>query len=403
VPVLGACAVVFLAGRWALRSFVGMAVFDSRPQVFVVGNEAADVDSLVSAYTMAQLLDGPKLQAIALAQIPREEFHLRGDAVALFREAGSKVMSDGSPSAMMFWDEVPWDQVDQLDQRSLVLVDHNKMTEQVALHFDAQRVTRVLDHHAGGIAYPDASNLIDESLGSCCSLVVEQYASPDQSKLNQELGVLLAGAILLDCRNFDKDAKKGTPRDVDALNHLKSKVQVPEAKPWYKQLMEARKDVSHLTIRDLMLLDTKVVTLRELRVAVASMFCTLSELRERSPSAEEVQVVAQKLAKDRGWDAVVLLFSKDKSMGKRRALAFVPMSVPGASELCRDIVQQMRGTPSNLPRDLAENPLFQTQGLVETGFQVEDFKDMQPLDVYTLKGDVSRKTVLPFAHMVAKS
>ena len=28
----------------------------------------------------------------------------------------------------------------------------------------------------GGIAYPDASNVIDESLGSCCSLVVEEFA-----------------------------------------------------------------------------------------------------------------------------------------------------------------------------------------------------------------------------------
>ena len=30
---------------------------------------------------------------------------------------------------------------------------------------------------SGGIAYPDASNVIDESLGSCCSLVVERFAA----------------------------------------------------------------------------------------------------------------------------------------------------------------------------------------------------------------------------------
>ena len=66
-------------------------------------------------------------------------------------------MADGSPVAMMFWDEVPWDVVGQLDARSLALVDHNKMTEQVAAHFDSTRVTHVLDHHAGG----------DDDLGSC--------------------------------------------------------------------------------------------------------------------------------------------------------------------------------------------------------------------------------------------
>ena len=43
---------------------------------------------------MAQLLESPDVQGIALAQIPREEFRLRGDALALFKEAGSKVLAE---------------------------------------------------------------------------------------------------------------------------------------------------------------------------------------------------------------------------------------------------------------------------------------------------------------------
>jgi hypothetical protein len=62
----------------------------------------------------------------------------------------------------------------------------------------------------------------------------------------------------------------------------------------------------------------------------------------------------------------------------------------------------MFGTPGNLPEELRENPLYQTQGLVKDGFQMEELKELQPLNVYSLKGDVSRKTVLPFATMVAK-
>ena len=45
-------------------------------------------------YVMAQLLESPDVQGIALAQIPREEFRLRGDALALFKEAGSKVLAE---------------------------------------------------------------------------------------------------------------------------------------------------------------------------------------------------------------------------------------------------------------------------------------------------------------------
>ena len=354
---------------------------------------------------MAQFLESSEVQAIALAQIPREEFRLRGDAVALFRVAGSKTLEDGSPVGMRFWDEVNWEEVGKFESRELVLVDHNKMTDQVAQHFEG-RVTRVLDHHAGGIAYPKALNIIDESLGSACSLVVEQFVQSDPPKLTKEVGTLLAGAILLDCRNFDADAKKGTSRDQAALKHLES-VDVPpvpskDATRWYKDLMEARKDVSHLTVRDLMLLDTKVVTLRGMRVAVASMFGTITEVSSRAGTSAEVAEVAKALAKDRGYHAMILLFSKDKAMGKRRALAFVPMDSP-SSKLCGDIAKQMFGTPGNLPEDLRENPLYQTQGLTETGFQLEQIKDLAPLDVYSLKGDVSRKTVLPFATMVAKT
>ena len=87
--------------------------------------------------------------------------------LALFRKAGSRVLEepwknlgrvigiphvpasscqavfairkDGSPAALYFWDEVDWDAVDKSESRSLVLTDHNKMTDQVAAHF-ADRV-----------------------------------------------------------------------------------------------------------------------------------------------------------------------------------------------------------------------------------------------------------------------
>ena len=46
-----------------------------------------------------------------------------------------------------------------------------------------------------------------------------------------------------------------------------SKGEVLHVLPRYKELMHARKDVSHLSVRDLMLLDTKVVCLRGLNAA----------------------------------------------------------------------------------------------------------------------------------------
>lgn len=382
---------VGLSILWTLRQAARRC--SPMSEVYVVGNEAADVDSLVSAYVMAEVLRASGAKATALAQIPREEFRLRGDAVALFRRAGSKTLEDGSPVGMAFWDEVKWEELSA--EKSVVLVDHNKMTDQVAKHFE--RVVQVLDHHAGGVAYPEASTTIDEALGSCCSLVVEQAAD-----WSTEHSTLLAGVILLDCRNFDEEAKKGTARDLAALKQLE-RAGMPaalskEATKWYKELMEARKDVSHLTCRDLMLLDTKVVNLRGFNVAVASMFGTLSEVSSKAGGPEGVEKDAKRLSAERNYQAMILLFSKDKLMGKKRAVAFV--ADPEAMQLCEDIAKEMALTPGNLPKELRENPLYQTQGLVDTGFQMERLE--MPLLAYSLKGDVSRKTVLPFAHLVAR-
>ncbi|CAJ1380525.1 unnamed protein product [Effrenium voratum] len=348
---------------------------------------------------MAQLLDGPDVQAIALAQIPREEFRLRG-AAGFSGQFGTEVAGDGSPAALYFWDEVDWDAVDKSESRSLVLTDHNKMTDQVAAHF-ADRVKMVLDHHAGVSSYPEAVTVVDESLGSACTLVVEEYLRRPE-KLSLEIGTLLAGVIRLDCRNFDPKEKKGTSRDSAALEELARLDLVPSVEPnaWYRSLMEARKDVSHLSVRELMLLDTKVVTLRGMKVAVASFFGTLTDVCSKAGKSDEIVAIAQALARNRGYEAVILLFSKDKALAQKRALAFVPSS-DAAADLCATIVSQMRETPGNLPDDLKENPLYQTQGLVEVGFELEPLKEFQPLDVYSIRGETSRKTVLPFAMAVA--
>merc|ERR1719277_2612387 len=196
------------------------ASFDtSRQQVFVVGNEACDVDSLVSAYAVARLLDSTTVEGVALAQITRAEFRLRGDALHLFKVAGSELTADGSPMRLRFWDEVDWDSVRALKERRLVLTDHNVMTPRVASCFTPAQVQWVLDHHADQKQYMDARRDMDESLGSACTLVHEQFATLGGAP-PPELGVLLLGVILLDSRNFDAKEGRGTARDSAAVEQL---------------------------------------------------------------------------------------------------------------------------------------------------------------------------------------
>jgi len=345
---------------------------------------------------MAQLLDSDQVQGVALAQIPREEFRLRGDALALFRRAGSPLAADGSPARLVFWDEVDWEAVQSLQGRSLVLTDHNKMAAKVAQHFDG-RVARVLDHHANTQSYPDAEVIIDEALGSACTLVAEQFFGAGRP-ISADVGLLLAGVIILDTRNFDPKQGKGTPRDRATLDKLLEFVPPAGCDGWYDELMEARTDVSHLSVRELLLLDLKVANASDgSYIAFCSVFGTIADVCGKAGGPASLIGEAEAFADSRGYQAVVALFSKDATGDK--AIAFVPGRAskrgPGVCEAIAEHLSQ--AAPGNFAEAFRENPLFASQGILAEGFGFTRKEDLHPLMAFTLRGVVSRKTLLPYA------
>jgi len=374
--------------------------FDSqKKQVFVVGNEAADVDSLVSAYALARLFDGPDVEGVPVAQIPREEFRLRGDGLALFKAASSEVLPDGSPAGLRFWNEIDWQAVQSLEDRAVVLTDHNKMTEKVTAVFQG-RVQLILDHHANTNAHPEAAGEIVEGLGSACTLVAEQLLNKTP-ELPEEIGLLLAGVILLDTRNFDLQEKKGTPRDVDAFERLRAYMPKGlEQKQWYKDLTDARHDVSHLSVKELLMLDMKAAAVEGFdgEVAFSAMMTTLGESVERAGGAAELRRQMQEFAQQRGYTCVVCNFAKDKSGFK--AVAFAPATEERAP-VAEAVEARLRDAPQNLPESLLRNDLYVSQGILEHGFGLTPKEDLAPLRAFTLRPLISRKTLLPRATMAA--
>jgi len=371
------------------------ASFDTkRRQVFVVGNEAADADSLVSAYTMAMHLDNAEVQAVAVAQIPREEFHWRGDSVALFHEAGSEVKVDGSPARMCFWNEVNWTAVRMLDSRAVVLTDHNKMTPKVADVFRG-RVQLIVDHHVNKKAHREADVVVVEGLGSCCTLVAEQILNGSQV-LTEEMGVLLAGVIVLDTRNFDPKETKGTSRDRVALAGLAPYT----TSAWFRHLWNARLDVSQLSVRDLPSLDMKVDGAEGFagKVAFSSMMGALDSLAAKVGGGQAMLDEMRAFARAGGFAAVMGFFMVDDE--GLRGMALV-CATDAEQPLCDSMERRLAGAPRTLPLALRENKLFVAQGVTEHGFGPEGglvpLLDLAPLRAFRLRGQVSRKTLLPCA------
>ncbi|CAK0793863.1 unnamed protein product [Prorocentrum cordatum] len=269
------------------------------------------------------------------------------------------------------------------------------MADKVAAHFEG-RVEWILDHHASTGAHPEARAEVVEGLGSACTLVAERLLSrPGQ--VPRELGTLLAGVILLDNRNFSPGEAKGTARDREAFDRLAEFVPEVGAGAWYKELMHARKDISHLGVRDLLKLDMKIADAGEgARVAWCAVFDAVDSVCAKAGGAAALEAEMRAFAAERGCDAAVALFAKDATGFK--TLAMVPREPGGRGEaICQRMAERLLGAPDGLPQALRENDLFAKQGILEHGFGLATRERSLPLRAFSLRAVTSRKTVLPCA------
>ena len=98
--------------------------FSNTKQVTVVmGNEAADLDSMASAVTYAWYLNLSDSSGnyFPLINIPRADFKLRTEAVYLFKEAGVDI------DQLLFIEDVDLEKLKAGSNLKLILVDHNKL------------------------------------------------------------------------------------------------------------------------------------------------------------------------------------------------------------------------------------------------------------------------------------
>jgi|AntAceMinimDraft_1070359.scaffolds.fasta_scaffold33364_2 inorganic pyrophosphatase/exopolyphosphatase len=243
------------------------------PQIILVmGNEAADLDSVACAVSFALTLyrkhakesgseggDGgaPRMMVVPLIGVPRDDFALRTDAAWLFADVGVDV------AALTFTDDLdPLALAAAGRLAELVLVDHNNPV--ASLRSLLPKVTRVIDHHQDESQYPPDAEVEIVLTGSCATLITEAIVAT-----GDDLGVLapggpiakmLAAAVLLDTQNLDANATRATPRDAAALKRLAPAAGLAtdaEAEAFYHTLKRERFDQAGLSPRDLLRRDYK--------------------------------------------------------------------------------------------------------------------------------------------------
>lgn len=262
-------------------------IYARMPHRIVMGNEAADLDSMASGIAYAFLLDslGKGRFTVPLIPIPSGDFRLRSEAVFVFRKAGL------DPGQLIFLDDVNTDQL--LDNaRELVLVDHNRLASRFDRH--AGKVTRILDHHedehahacvgpcVGPFVGPGVGQKIIQPVGSTATLVGEAFLREAPDLVDRCLALLLSGTILLDTVNLDAGAGRVTPRDRAVAETLLPICRLDPA-AYFEQIQREKFNTAGLTTHDLLRKDYKAMDLGPYRCGIATVLLSLSDWHRRDP------------------------------------------------------------------------------------------------------------------------
>ncbi|TVR69557.1 MAG: hypothetical protein EA427_08045 [Spirochaetaceae bacterium] len=245
-----------------------MAASGTDPVICVVGNEAADLDSMASAVVYAYHRATRGASALPLINIPREDFKLRTEAVYLFEKAGVDLQ------ALIFADEIDLGALKSAGRLSLVLVDHNRPAKSHATFTDV--VTGVIDHHADEGLFQDAAVRVIEPVGSAATLVAREMLGGDVSELDEGIATLLLGTILLDTVGLDPDAGRVTPGDQEIADRLLA-LTGADQKQLFDALQREKFNVSALDSSDLLRKDYKEWQMGDLRVGVSSVLLSISD------------------------------------------------------------------------------------------------------------------------------
>jgi exopolyphosphatase len=233
--------------------------------ILVLGNEGGDLDSITAALTWSYHLThvsentSEPIKAIALLQTPTDALDLRPENKLALHESQ---MSSGHRDLLNI-NELPEDP-ETLSRKikGIVLVDHAKPLRR----WDNAKILSIFDHHVDVGAGPDAEPRVFEKTASCTTLLARQMLDElekleKEYHLSHEFLELILRAIAIDSDGLNPAKSTEADRRVSA--------RVLERSDWrgedLEDLMEdlddkigdARKDLAHLSVRDLLRRDYK--------------------------------------------------------------------------------------------------------------------------------------------------
>jgi len=126
-------------------------------------------------------------------------------------------------------------------------------------------------------------------VGSCCTLVFENCERT--SFLNKQIVELLLGTILLDTINLDFSKGRGTEKDLNIVNRIRSEFgfSVEESNDIFENVQRAKYDISSLSTKDLLRKDYKEFNSPQGVYGMSTVLLSTKELTARSDFLNNVE------------------------------------------------------------------------------------------------------------------
>ncbi|XP_052586142.1 exopolyphosphatase PRUNE1 isoform X1 [Peromyscus californicus insignis] len=296
------------------------ALQESRPLHVVLGNEACDLDSMVSALALAFYLTKTAEAGeifIPVLNINRSELPLRGDNVFFLQKVQIP------EAALIFRDEIDLPTLHQAGQLTLTLVDHHVLPKSDAALEEA--VVEVLDHRPIEQKHCPPCHVSVELVGSCATLVAERILQGAPEILDRQTASLLHGTIILDCVNMDAKIGKATPKDSQYVEKLEALFpDLPQRKDIFDSLQKAKFDVSGLTTEQMLRKDQKTIYRQGTKVAISAVYMDLEVFLQRLDVLEDLSAFCH----DHTYDALVAMtiFFNTQNEPVRQLAVFCPHS-----------------------------------------------------------------------------
>jgi len=329
----------------------------------VVGNESADLDSIISANLLAYAYHKMGVEhIIPLINIKKQDYKLRTESYGLLKRY------DIDESDLIFIDDIDATIIENANDIKVIVVDHNKLPDNLRA-WDAN-VTAVFDHHQDIGMYADASPRIFDTVGSCSTLIAN-FVLENAADIykNEDLAILNISPILVDTVNMDPAQERVTDKDVEIANKLKAFTSA-DVQKLYDDLQFMKSDVSALSSTDLLRKDYKQWANHKMTYGMASVPLSIADWLKKG---EDIAAACNEYMDDNELKMLIVMTAYVEGSFKRELIV-----VAKDEEFLANFVSMLNKS-----------------GLELTAYPTE-LKSIQPIAVYNQGGlGFSRKKIQP--------